>query len=198
MEKFSLSLKNKALPEAYVSNGRAFPIYTDFRRILRILRLISDPQVLDSDKHSISMRLFFKSEIPPDGQSALQWFINCGEEREGGGDQDFDYEQDAREIYSAFMHVYSIDLLESNMHYWRFSMLLDGLFSCENALSNKVHLRHMDDSKAKRKNALNRAKRSVEIGRNISSGDAALESQISRRLQEGKPINDLLGGVKRG
>lgn len=198
MEKFSLSLKNKALPEAYISNGSAFPIYTDFRRILRILRLISDPQVLDSDKHSISMRLFFKSEIPPDGQSALQWFISCGEEREGGGDQDFDYEQDAREIYSAFMQVYSIDLLESDMHYWRFSMLLDGLFSCENALSNKVHLRHMDDSKAKRKNALSRAKRSVEIGRNISSGDAALESQISRRLQEGKPINDLLGGVKRG
>ena len=41
MKQFSLSLKNRALPEAYIADGNAFPIYTDFSRILRILRLLA-------------------------------------------------------------------------------------------------------------------------------------------------------------
>lgn len=198
MQKFSLSAKNNALPEAYTAGGSAFPIHTDFRRILRILRLLNDPEVLDSDKHEIMQRLFFKGAIPPDPQAALQWFINCGETREGGGDRDFDFEQDAREIYSAFMQIYSIDLLETNMHFWRFSMLLDGLFSCDNALSNKIRLRHADDSAAKRKSDLSRAKRNAEIGISVTAADMMLEKQILQALQEGKPINNLLGGVKHG
>lgn len=198
MQKFSLSNKDKSLPDVYAFDGSDFPIYTDFRRILRILRLLNDPQVLDADKHAIMQALFFKNKIPPDPQIALQWFINCGEIREGSGDADFDFEQDAREIYSSFMQIYGIDLLQEDMHYWRFSMLLDGLFSCENALSNKVRLRHADDSEAKRKNDFNRAKRNVEIGRKISSGDAAVQEALVQRLQEGKPINDLLGGVENG
>lgn len=198
MQKFSFSGKNRALPDAYTADGSAYPIYTDFRRILRILRLLNDPQVLDADKHSIMLSLFFRGEIPPDPQAALSWFVNCGQVREGSGDHDFDFEQDAAEIYSAFMQVYRIDLLQEDMHFWRFSMLLDGLFSCENALSNKVRLRHADDSTAKRKNDFNRAKRNVEIGRKISSGDAAVQEALLQRLQEGKPINDLLGGVDCG
>lgn len=198
MQKFSLS-RQKVLPEAYTAaDGSAYFINTDFKVILRILRLLDDPQVLNVDKHAIMLRLFFKDKIPPDPQDALRWFISCGETRESSGEKDFCFEQDAREIYAAFMQVYNIDLLAVNMHFWRFSMLLDGVFACDNALSNKIQLRHADDSNAKRKNTMNRAKRNAEIGRNISSGDAALEFQIRKRLQEGKPINDLVGGVNNG
>lgn len=195
MEKFSLSSKDKALPEAYTADGNAFSIYTDFRRILRILRLLDDPNVLDLDKHIGLVRLFFKGDIPPDPLDAFKWFVSCGIERESGGDKDFDYEQDAREIYSGFMQIYGIDLTQTDMHFWKFSMLLDGLFATDNALSNKVHLRHLDDSKAKRENDLSRAKRNAAVGCNMSAADAALENLLRQRIQAGKPINDLLGGV---
>ena len=198
MKKFSLSAKNKAFPDAWTANGSAFPFNTDFRRILRILRLMDDPEVLEKDKAKIAAHLFFKNKTPPDPLNALKWFITCGEDREGGGDKDFDYEQDAREIYSAFMQVYGVDLMEADMHFWKFSMLLDGLFSCPNALSNKVQLRHVDDSKGKRKADLERAKRNVAVGYSVSAADANLENKIRERLREGKPINDLLGGVDLG
>lgn len=194
MKQFSLSLKNRALPEAYIADGNAFPIYTDFGRILRILRLLNDPEVLDADKTTVALELFFRAKLPPDPVSVLQWFINCGEERDGSGEKDFDFEQDAREIYSAFMQVYGIDLIDTDMHYWRFSMLLDGLFSCDNALSNKVRLRHADDSKAKRSSDLERAKRNAAIGCTLSGADAALERQLQERIKAGKPVHDLIGG----
>lgn len=198
MYSFSLSSKNRALPEVYQVDGSTFPIYTGFRRVLRILRLLDDPNVLDTDKHFVMMTLFFKDKIPPDPYEAFKWFVSCGIERESGGEKDFDYEQDAREIYAAFMQVYGIDLIETDMHYWRFSMLLDGVFSTDNALSNKVHLRHMDDSKAKRDSAIARAKRNAAVSSTISGATANLENLIRERIQAGKPINDLLGGVKNG
>ena len=194
MQRFSLSSKSKALPEVYETEGNAFSVYTDFRRILRILRLLNDPEVLDVDKEAIAIRLFFKESVPPSPGEALAWFINCGEFRESGGDKDFDFEQDAREIYSSFMQVYGIDLLQEDMHYWRFSMLLDGLFASENAISNKVRLRHADDSKTKRNDDYARAKRNVAIDYSVSGADVALEKQIQQRIKEGKPIYDLIGG----
>lgn len=196
MNRFSLSREN-ALPEACMAEGRAFSVYSDFRRILRILRLLNDPEVLDADKHTLFLKLFFKDEIPPEPYKAFAWFVNCGEEREGG-EKDFDFEQDAREIYAGFMQIYGIDLMETEMHWWKFSMLLDGLFGGETALGSKVQLRHMDDSKAKRKTDLSRAKRNAAIGRSISRADAALENRLRERLQAGLPINDLLGGIKHG
>lgn len=198
MHSFSLSSKNMVLPEVYQVDGSTFPIYTGFRRILRILRLLDDPNVLDTDKHIAMMALFFKDKIPPDPYEAFKWFVSCGIERESSGEKDFDYEQDAREIYAAFMQVYGIDLIETDMHYWRFSMLLDGVFSTDNALSNKVHLRHMDDSKAKRDGAIARAKRNAAVSSTISGATANLENLIRERIQAGKPINDLLGGVNGG
>lgn len=195
MRKFSLSSKIKAFPDTYEVDGNTFSIYTDYRRILRILRLLDDPNVLDTDKHIVMMTLFFKDKIPPEPYEAFKWFVSCGIERESSGEKDFDFEQDACEIYAAFMQLYGIDLIETDMHYWRFSMLLDGIFSTENALSNKVHLRHMDDSKSKRDSAIARAKRNAAVSSTISGATASLENLIRERIQAGKPINDLLGGV---
>ena len=194
MYRFSLSAKDRALPEVYTTDGNAFPIYTDYRRILRIIRLMNDPEVLDIDKDTIIKQLFFKNNIPPKPGEALVWFINRGEQHESGGDKDFDFEQDAGEIYSSFMQIYGIDLLEEDMHYWRFSMLLNGLFASENALSNKVRLRHADDSKTKRSDDLARAKRNVAIDAVLSSADIAFERQFQERIKSGQPTHDLIGG----
>ena len=194
MHKFSLSNTSKALPDSYIENGSAFPVNADFRIILRIFRLLHDPQVLDEDKHAIFLKLFFPGEIPPSPYAAFKWFANCGEETEGTGEKDFDFEQDAMEIFASFMQVYGIDLLECpGMHWWKFSALLSGAFVQNTALNNKISLRHIDDSEAKRKSDLHNAKQRAAICEKMSVSDRMLENEMKKRLMNGDSIADLLG-----
>ena len=194
MNRFSLSQTNNALPDSVCESGSAFYVNTDFRIVLRIFRLLQDPEVLDEDKHTIFLRLFFKKEIPDDPYAAFHWFANCGQDSGGSGDKDFDFEHDAMEIYGAFMQLYGIDLLTcGEMHWWKFNALLAGAFVCDTPLSNKIRLRHMDDSEAKRKNDLNNAKQRAKIGQSISRSDTMLEEEMRRRLKNGESIADLIG-----
>lgn len=189
MQKFSLSSR-EALPEG--SGG--YPIHTDFRVILRIFRMLGDPEVLEEDKPLLLRRMFFADKIPADAERHFLQFTRMGRESEApSGEKDFDYEQDAAEIYSAFLQVYGIDLISvDELHWWRFLPLLEGLFSGENALSNKVRMRHVDDSDSARKAALDRQKRAVQLRETVSRSDLTLEREISERIDKGLPIGDLL------
>lgn len=193
MKKFSLSALD-SLPEEVQSQECSYPIHTDFRVILRIFRMLADPEVADADKPRLLRAMFFKGEYPVDAERAFEWFVRCGEDiSETSGERDFDYEQDAAQIYSAFRQMYGIDLLHENLHWWTFSALLGGVFAGENALSNKIRLRHMDDSEQQRTASLERQKRAVMLRQTVSRSEAALEEQIRQRLQKGLPIDDLMG-----
>jgi len=194
MKKFSLSSLD-LLPESICENGVEYAMNTDFRVILRILRMLGDPEINDGDRPWLLRRMFFVGKAPAQAERHFAWFVGCGREKdEPGGDRDFDYEQDAAEIYSAFRQVYGIDLLDvGQLHWWRFLPLFEGLFCCPNALSNKVHLRHMDDDKGKQKAKLARQKRAVRLQSMISRSDMALEEELMERLKRGEPVGDLLG-----
>lgn len=194
MKRFSLSSLD-ALPETAEICGEEFAVNSDFRVVLRILRMLGDPEINEEDKPWLLRRMFFAGKAPAHAESAFEWFVGCGREREEpGGERDFDYEQDAAEVYSAFRQVYGIDLIDiDKLHWWRFIPLLEGLFCCPNALSNKVHLRHADDDQGKQKAALERQKRAVKLQSAISRSDMALEEEIRERLMKGEPIGDLLG-----
>ena len=193
MKSFSLSSLD-SLPDSVCEDGTEYAINTDFRIILRIFRMLGDPEVIDADKTWLLRCMFFPGRAPSQVKKHFEWFVSCGrEKREAGGDRDFDYEQDAAEIYSAFRQVYGIDLIDEQLHWWRFFMLLEGLFCCSNALSNKVHLRHIDDDKGKQKANLERQKRAVRLQSVISRSDMALEEEIMERLKRGEPVGDLLG-----
>lgn len=190
MKSFSLSSLD-ALPESVEDCA----VNTDFRVILRIFRMLSDPEINDDDKPWLLRRMFFADKVPAQAEKRFEWFIGCGREKgEPSGERDFDYEQDAAEIYSAFRQVYGIDLMDiEKLHWWRFLPLLEGLFCCDNALSNKVRLRHADDDKNKQKASLERQKRAVRLRENISRTEAAFEEELRERLMKGLPINDLMG-----
>lgn len=194
MKSFSLSSLD-ALPEGVCEGGEEFAVNTDFRAILRIFRMLGDPEISERDKPWLLRRMFFAGKTPVQAERHFEWFVGCGREKgEGGSMRDFDYEQDAAEIYSAFRQVYGIDLMDAEkLHWWRFCPLLEGLFCCENALSGKVRLRHMDDGAAQRKADLTRQKRAVALKERISRSDAALEELVRERLMNGQPIGDLMG-----
>lgn len=194
MKSFSLSSLD-ALPESVTERGNNYEVNSDFRVILRIFRMLGDPEINEEDKPWLLRRMFFPGKAPAQAENRFEWFVSCGREKgEPGGERDFDYEQDAAEVYSAFRQVYGIDLIDiEKLHWWRFLPLLEGLFCCPNALSNKIHLRHADDDKNKQKAALERQKRAVKLQIAISRSDMALEEAIRERLMKGEPIGDLLG-----
>ena len=197
MTGFSLASRTAPaqLPEHVEYLGREYAVRTDFRQVLLAMRLMGDPNIAPWDRRAMLADILFPDAAPDDPWAAVQPFIRCGRtDTPDRGDRDFDYEQDAGEVYAAFMQVYAIDLIDvSQLHWWKFCTLLDGLFACDNALSNKVRLRHLDDSKSARQAATDRAKRNARLAEEVSAADAMLDKRIRERLKAGKPIDDLLG-----
>lgn len=194
MKPFSLSRKD--LPDSVTVGGREYVVNTDFRAVLRILRMLADPEILDADRPALLKRMFYPNAAPADPFEGFRTFVRMGEEERAAasGESDFDYEQDAQEICSAFMQLYGIDLTEANMHWWKFRALLTGAFAGENALSNKVRIRHLHDTKAQRKAASEEAYRNARIRTAMSRSEANLERMIRERLQAGLPVDDLMRG----
>lgn len=192
MMRFSLS--GKELPDSLYVDGIKYDIYTNFRTVLAVLRALVDQNLDPQDRRKIAAGLLFFGKIPSgDWLTPFRDFVGCGQpDGETSDVRDFDYEQDAMELYSAFWQLYGIDLFSVNLHWWKFSALLHGAFSTDNALSNKVRLRHIDDTEARRKAATDRAKRNAELWEEVSAAEMAIEEQLRQRLKEGKPIDDLL------
>ena len=195
MPVFSLSGVG-GFPMAYNADGKAYKINSDHRTILRIFRMLADPEIADNDKPILLKKMFFAGPVPRGADDFFQQFVSMGRERgEPGGERDFDYEQDACEIYSAFIKEYGIDLINGEpLHWWQFCALLEGLFSTENAISSKVHMRHIDDNKTKRENALARHKRAVKLKNKVGRTEEAIGDELRARLLRGEPINDLIKG----
>lgn len=192
MMRFSLS--GGELPDCLYVDGIKYDIYTNFHVVLAVLRALGDQNLDSHDRRKIAAGLLFFGKIPSgDWLTPFRDFVGCGQpDGESSDVRDFDYEQDAMELYSAFWQLYGIDLFETKLHWWKFSALLHGAFSTDNALSNKVRLRHIDDTEARRKAATDRAKRNAELWEEVSAAEMAIEEQLRQRLKEGKPIDDLL------
>lgn len=182
------------LPDSIEDGGEEYPIRTDFRRILYAMKAMGDANITPRDRMRLVKHALYPERVPAQPWTAVLPFIRCGKDApDETGDRDFDYEQDAAEIYSAFMQVYGIDLFAiPELHWWRFCALLDGIFSVDNALSAKVRLRHMDDGKQKQKAAMERAKKRAALAEEISGAEASIERQMRERLRAGLPVDDLM------
>lgn len=183
-----------SLPDCVTADGVDYPVHTDFRRILLVIRMLGDPVVRDADKPALMRQLFYIDRSPDDPFEPFDAFARCGESPgEAGGVKDFDYEFDSREIYAAFMQEYGIDLIDiPYLHWYKFSALLSSAFCGDNALSSKVRLRHADDSEAVRKSGAERAKRNAALPLRVTQSDEDIERALVDRLKAGKPVGDLL------
>lgn len=126
-----IDLTNKALPNTIMVNGSAFIINTDFRIWLRFA---IDYEKWDK-KGGIQIDYLFIDKIPEisteDAWSSLIQFLYPRNElpRSTGNSsvKAMDYELDSDLIYDAFLQEYDIDLLETDMHWWKFLALQNGL-----------------------------------------------------------------------
>jgi hypothetical protein len=223
MLEFSLSKKDKALPDTVLVSGSAFPVNADYRVILRILRMLDDDEVIERQKPSLIIDWFYLSKkrivLPLSGRSfyiavkqptdyeaaieAFRAFIRRGED--APDDQDvgeppvMDYEIDAPEIYASFVMLYGIDLNEVKfLHWWKFHALLDGAFYGSGPLAEKIKLRTLDPTKYENPELIRRAQDKVRIDKKLSRAERELQQRLYDVLSGGGDVSAGLEALKNG
>jgi hypothetical protein len=191
MIEFSLSRsREKLLPEAIEVFGQRIPVDADFRTVLKCIRVLSDPDMEERQKHVLLHAWFFRDfqgfAMPDEMRMSLfAAFLHEEDEADTGGDPaPADYEQDADAIYASFLQQYGIDLLDVPFLHWRKFTALMGCLGDDTPFGRRVALREYDASKIKdigERTKIERAQRRV----------ALREKALSREEKETKCALDM-------
>lgn len=124
-----IELKKHRLPESVEVDGSLYKVHASFKYWLRFLELIGDSKTQPQDFDFMYIEEKPISRL--NGLIALVQFCNPQQilprTKEQGSDKALDYAIDADYIFAAFMERYGIDLLESDLHWYKFQALLKGL-----------------------------------------------------------------------
>lgn len=153
-----MRLLDNELPSEYeTADGRIIPFAYDFRTWMQFENLMLDKDLPDNVKSLLAKGLIFKEPLKEDVNLFLMWFYRCGKplRRDGGKTsrkakevRAYSFEHDEELIYAAFMQCYGIDLCETDMHWWKFKALFDGL-SEDTKLHKVMGYRTMDIDRGK-------------------------------------------------
>ena len=159
----------KVYPEYIETKGARYKIDTSFKTALRCMEIVEDRMISDQER-ALAVMYLLLDDIPQENLEdilgLLKKYLECGREKGPiNNERDMDLMQDEAYIASSFMHDYGIDLSKSDMHWWKFIDLLDGL-SSECILSRVRDIRTMDISQykdPKTRERLLRARRQVAL-----------------------------------
>lgn len=199
--------RDEALPEAVEVDGNVFSINASFRVVLKILRVTEADDILDWQKPLIMLKEFYgKSQPEPQaGIDAFMRFLYRDKviKRESvSRPPAFDYEVDATEIYASFLTLYGVDLLESNMHWWKFCALLEGAIWAESPIGNKIRrreeLRTIDPSKCDDPQAVREAQDALKLETKLNRAEQEERDRIYKVLTGGGDVSAELEKMKHG
>lgn len=127
------------LPTSVDINGISYSIDTDFRTSIKFELLIQESEETQENRLIKALKFYYGDTVPKDIDKAIDkilWFFSCGKLQENtknniklGGNRTraYSFNYDKNYIYSAFYQQYGIDLVMSNLHWWQFKALFDGL-----------------------------------------------------------------------
>lgn len=148
-------------------DGVEYPIDTDFKKWISFQEIFKVKDTEDKIKKIVS---FMAALGVPICESALNEVLNFFAGNRGGSDSPsntnknlyYDFEQDYKYIYSAFLEQYGIDLLDDNvkLHWHKFKALFVSL-SSECMFSKIIHYRsvNLNDVPKEQKNFYKKMKR---------------------------------------
>ena len=119
---------------------------------------LRDGKLTDKDKTSV-IRDILELDYTIDINKVFNYIFGQRFKGTSDGKKTFDYLIDFDLIYATFKQYYNIDLIDDTLDWWKFTSLLDGILSTENALSSRVELRGKKIPKANKDN--------VEYRRNL-------------------------------
>ena len=126
-------------PEYVKINDKKYKINTDFRVAIECQEIALDESISDFERAlAIVFKLFGDEGInDTDNYEKLlelaQKYLSCGKELDSTNNEepDMDFMQDIDYIEASFMSDYSIDLTNTEMHWWKFYNLINGLSNSE-------------------------------------------------------------------
>ena len=125
-------------PKYVEVNDRRYKINTDFRVAIECNRIAEDEMIGDFERVlAIIYTLFGETALnhQEDYEKLLELakkYLACGKELEETDEKpDMDYIQDMDYIEASFMSDYHIDLNKTEMHWWKFNNLMNGLSNSE-------------------------------------------------------------------
>lgn len=138
----------RTYPTKIQVDGVTIPLDTSFKTALRVMEIVDNDSISDQERALATIYLL-TDDIPKVDLNKLMKllteYLQCGEQpsRHASLKKDMDFQQDEKFIISSFMYDYGIDLQTTDMHWWRFIDLLNGL-SSECILSRVRDIRTMD------------------------------------------------------
>jgi hypothetical protein len=179
-----IDLKKAGLPEAVEVEGSLYNIQTSFKYWLRFLELLENKDVTPND-----FDFMYRNSKPSnrqDGILALMQFCNPPEvlprfrESEGDG-KVVDYIIDADYIYSAFLEQYGVDLIISDMHWYKFQALFRGLHDTKlNEIIGYRLYKHTSGKKDSYVRHMEKLRSAWELPTNIDEDDEELKDFESK------------------
>lgn len=165
-------------PTKVVIDNIEYPINTDFRIAIKCDKVARDTSIGDFERAlAVIYMLFGEKGLNNDFHheqllELAQKFLACGKEikKTDIKEVDMDYEEDFDYICASFMSDYHIDLEKTEMHWWTFNNLINGLSNSEFGnccILNKIRnlrnydLKEIKDPKEREK--IRKAKESVAL-----------------------------------
>ena len=125
-------------PKYVEIEDRRYKINTDFRVAIECNRIAEDETIGDFERVLAIIYTLFGEEAlnhPEDYEKLLELakkYLTCGNELDETNDEpDMDYVQDMDYIEASFMSDYHMDLANTEMHWWKFNTLMNGLSNSE-------------------------------------------------------------------
>lgn len=160
-------------PEYVKIDEKKYKINTDFRVAIECNEIATDETISDFERAlAIIYKLFGDDGINDTNNyekllELAQKYLCCGKEVVDNNEEpDMDFIQDMDYIETSFMSDYSIDLANTNMHWWKFYNLMNGLSNSEMGnccVLNRVrNLRTYDTKDIKDQKELEKIKKAKE------------------------------------
>lgn len=130
-----MDITKTKLPQAVKVRGRFYKIHTDFKHMIRFSAILKDRTAAPA-----AFDFMYKGEMPADriaGIEAIYNFMNPPRElprierEDKDGEIVLDYEKDAELIFAAFLDNYGIDIIDTNLHWYKFTALLFAVHDCK-------------------------------------------------------------------
>jgi len=186
-------------PEIVEVNGRTYNINTSFKVALRCNEISKDSSIDDLERTlGIICTLFgpeaikYTEDIEILSEKAYK-YLTLGEENNNRDKPDMDFIQDYDFIVTSFISDYGIDLDTTDMHWYKFYHLLNGLSNSENGdccILNRVrNIRNMNLSEIKDSKLRNEMKQ-VKERFALKSDEPKLTAEQEESMEA---LNKLIG-----
>jgi hypothetical protein len=174
------------LPDYVTLFEEKYPVHTSFKNWIEIMILAENGGLDDAKSVAKMLKLCYKEKLPPNIVSAvlgmmvfLKGDTDFSVPSEKSTDKVFSFDADYGAIYSTFYAKYGIDLINCDMHWYKFRALFEGLAS-ENPFSTLIKIRTTDETEIKDKKAQRHIKKlkakysikpktEIDVAENISS-----------------------------